>query len=125
MYRTALTPFTHRNGFAVEPMLDRFFANALDIPVRHGSDVEEQEDRAVVSLELPGVRPEQLSITVEGRTLTVAVDRGERGTARRQYTIGPKYDLSQVDAKLEFGVLTLALPKAPEAQPRQIPVTVG
>lgn len=125
MYRNALVPFVRRNGFAVEPMLDHFFSTAFDVPVRHAADVEELDDRAVVTLEVPGVRPEQLAITAEGRTLTVAVDRGERGTTRRQYTIGPKYDLGRVEAKLELGVLTLVLPKAAEAQPRQIPVTVG
>lgn len=125
MYRTSMIPFGTRNGFDIEPRIDRFLASAFDAPVRLGADVEEQDDRAVVSLDIPGVRPEQLSITAEGRTLTVAVDRGERGTYRRQYTIGPKYDLTNVEAKLELGVLTLVLPKAAEAQPRSIAVTVG
>lgn len=125
MYQNTLLPFASRNSFAVEPFVDRLFGNGLDIPVRHSVDVEEQDDRALVSLALPGVRPDQLSITAEGRVVTVAVDRGDRGSFRRQYTVGAKYDLTQLEARLELGVLTLVLPKAAEAQPRQIPVAVG
>ncbi|MDX2207867.1 MAG: Hsp20/alpha crystallin family protein [Gemmatimonadales bacterium] len=125
MYRNTLLPFSARNPFAVEPLVDRLFGNGMEVPVRHSVDVEEHEDRAVVSLALPGVRPEELSITAEGRLVTVAVDQGERGRFRRQYTVGPKYDLAQIEARLELGMLTLVLPKAAEAQPRQIPVTIG
>jgi HSP20 family protein len=125
MVRNALTPWT-RSGFGVEPAIDRFFARTLDVPVwSGGADVEELEDRAVIRLDVPGVKPEQVAISAEHRTLTVKVDREGHGSFSRQYTIGPKYDLGGVQASLELGVLTLSLPKAPEAQPRQIPVQVG
>jgi HSP20 family protein len=90
-----------------------------------GADVQELEDRAVIAMEVPGVRPEQLSVSAEHRTLTVKVEREGQGTTTRQFTIGTKYDLANVEAKLEYGVLTLSLPKAAEAQPRQVAVTVG
>ncbi|MCA9768814.1 MAG: Hsp20 family protein [Gemmatimonadetes bacterium] len=57
--------------------------------------------------------------------MTVKVEREGKGTFTRQYTIGGKYDLAQVQANLELGILTLTLPKAAEAQPRTIPVQVG
>lgn len=122
MVRNAVTPWTR----TVEPAIDRFFARALDVPVwSAGADVEELEDRAVIRLEVPGVRPEQVAVSVEHRTLTVKVERDGKGTFSRQYTIGGKYDLAQVQAALELGILTLTLPKAAEAQPRSIPVQVG
>ncbi len=125
MVRDMMMP-VRRNGFAIEPTIDRFFARAFDVPVwSAGADVQELEDRAVITMELPGVRPEQLSVSAEHRTLTVKVEREGQGTSTRQYTIGTKYDLTGVEAKLEYGVLTLTLPKAPEAQARQVAIQVG
>ena len=125
MVRDMMMP-VRRNGFAIEPTIDRFFARAFDVPVwSAGADVQELDDRAVITMELPGVRPEQLSVSAEHRTLTVKVEREGQGTSTRQYTIGTKYDLTGVEAKLEYGVLTLTLPKAPEAQARQVAIQVG
>lgn len=110
----------------VEPAIDRFFARAFDVPVwSGGADVQELADRAEITLDVPGVKPEQINVSAEHRTLTVKVEREGRPAYVRQYTIGTKYDLSQVQAKLELGVLTLTLPKAPEAQPRNVPVLVA
>ncbi|MDX2263181.1 MAG: Hsp20/alpha crystallin family protein [Gemmatimonadales bacterium] len=126
MVRNAMTPWTGRGGVGFEPTIDRMIARALDVPVwSGGADVVEHDDRAEVSLDVPGVKPEQITVQAEGRTLTVKVEREGRGSFSRQYTIGPKYDISEVQARLELGVLTLTLPKAAEAQPRQVPIMVG
>jgi len=115
-----------QNQFAIEPAIDRFIARTFDVPVwSGGADVQELTDRAVITLDVPGVKPEQLSVTAEHRTLTVKVEREGRAPFVRQYTIGTKYDLAQVQAKLELGVLTLTLPKAAEAHVRTVPVTVA
>lgn len=124
MVRTALTPFT-RNGLEIEPALDRFLGRTLDLPfLGDGTEVQELEDRAEVRIEVPGVKPEQLSVNVEHRTLTVKVEREGRGSFTRQFAVGPTYDLGKIDAHLEYGVLTLTLPKAAEAQPRAIEVKI-
>lgn len=123
MVRNALTT---RNGFGIEPALDRFFGRTLDMPFfGDGTEVREMEDKAEVRIDVPGVKPEQLSVNAEHRTLTVKVERDERGSFTRQFTVGPTYDLGKVQARLEYGVLTLTLPKAAEAQPRSIQVQVG
>jgi HSP20 family protein len=123
--RNVMMPVS-RNGFGIEPSIDRFFARAFDVPVwSAGADVQEHGDHAVITMEVPGVRPEQLSVSAEHRTITVKVEREGQGTSTRQFTIGTKYDIAGLAAKLEFGVLTLSLPKAAEAQVRQVPVTVG
>jgi HSP20 family protein len=114
------------NQSPIEPAIDRFFARAFDIPVwSGGADVQELADRAEIAVDVPGVKPEQISVSAEHRTLTVKVERDGRAPFVRQYTIGTKYDLSQVQAKLELGVLKLTLPKAAEAQPRTVPVMVA
>lgn len=126
MVRNTMTPWTGRGVTGFEPAIDRFIASALDVPVwSGGADVVELDDRVEVSIDVPGVKPEQVSVSVEGRTLTVKVERDDRGSFSRQYTIGPKYDVGQVQARLDLGVLKLTLPKAAEAQPRQVPITIG
>ncbi|MGH7582052.1 MAG: Hsp20/alpha crystallin family protein [Gemmatimonadales bacterium] len=107
----------------LEPAIDRFFARAFDVPVwSGGADVQELDDRAVITLDVPGVKPDQIVVTAEHRTLTVKVEREGRQPHVRQYTIGTKYDIGQVSAKLELGVLTLTVPKAAEAQARTVPI---
>ncbi len=126
MVRHAIAPWGARNGVGFEPTIDRFMARALDVPVWSGqADVLELDDRVEVALDVPGVKPEQITVSAEGRTLKIEVEREGRGSFTRQYTIGAKYDIGQVQARLDLGVLTLTLPKAPEAQPRQVPVTIG
>lgn len=89
---------------------------------------------------LPGVKAEDIDITVAGNTITI---RGERKRAnslpdeayRRQERWHGKWsrtvqapdrsDLSQLGATLENGVLVLRLPKAPEAHARHVPVKVS
>jgi HSP20 family protein len=125
MVRNPMMPL-RQNGFGFEPAIDRFFARAFDVPVwSGGADVQELDDHAVITLDVPGVKPEQVSVSAENRTLTVKVERDGRGSFTRQYTIGSKYDLAGVTAKLELGVLSLSLPKAAEAVARQIPVTMA
>jgi HSP20 family protein len=86
--------------------------------------------------ELPGMREEDVRITVDGSTLTLAGERkveAPEGYAAhrrerqnlsfsRSTTLPTKVDAEKVQAKLANGVLELTLPKAPEAQPRQIAV---
>ncbi len=125
MVRHARAPWA-LDSFGIEPAIDRFISRAMDVPVwSGGADVTETDEHAVIKVEVPGVRPEQLAVTVEHRTLTLTIERDGKGSYTRQYTIGTKYDLTQVRAELAFGVLTLTLPKAAEAQTRTIPVNVA
>jgi HSP20 family molecular chaperone IbpA len=125
MVRHARAPWA-LDSFGIEPAIDRFISRAMDVPVwSGGADVTEADDRATIRVDVPGVRPEQLNVTVEHRTLSLKIDRDGKGSYTRQYTIGSKYDLNQVHAELAFGVLTLTLPKAAEAQSRSIPVQVS
>jgi HSP20 family protein len=121
--RNAWNPRWTDADFNFEPAIDRFFMRAFDVPVwSGGADVQELDDRAVITLDVPGVKPDQITVTAEHRTLTVNVERDGRDPYVRRYTIGTKYDVAQVAAKLELGVLTLTLPKAAEAQARTVPV---
>jgi HSP20 family protein len=125
MVANRIMPFA-RNGFRFEPVVDQWMDRAFGFPGWTArSEVAELEDRAEIRLEVPGIKPEQIQVSAEHRVITVRIAREGQEELTRQYTVGPQYDLTQVQARLELGVLTLMLPKAPEAQPRQIAVTVG
>lgn len=92
------------------------------------------DDAIVLQSDVPGLKPEELSVTLEGDTLTIrgelnaANDRKyllrERPTGRfeRTLTINTPIDQSKVEAQFADGVLTLTLPKAEAVKPRQITV---
>jgi HSP20 family protein len=97
---------------------------------RRGSDVW-------VHIDLPGVKAENLEITVERNVLTIAAERnwqrqegdqsyfGERyrGNFRRQIQLGDGLDLENLEADLHDGVLTVRIPVAGQAKPRKVQVS--
>jgi HSP20 family protein len=86
-------------------------------------DVTEEENQVLVSVELPGVKPDAVKITVENNLLTI---KGERkGLAfERAFTLPNTIDAERISARSELGVLLITLPKAEKAKPRQISVQV-
>lgn len=90
----------------------------------------------VVRAEVPGVADADLDVTVEQGLVTLrgerkvevpegyAAHRQERGNMKfaRSFTLPCRVDTEKASAHLENGVLTLALPKAAEDQPRQITI---
>ena len=126
--------------------MDRLFEDAfvfstrLMAPVRPFGmelDLVEEEDRFVVRASMPGVRPDDLDISLTENTVTI---RGELkpdedikeeqyhirerryGTFSRSITLPAPIDTNAVDAVYEDGVLTLTLPKAEEVRPKKIAV---
>ena len=89
--------------------------------------------------DVPGVKESDLELTLEQDVLTVAgerkltapeghtLHRQERRAARfsRTFTLPCKVDADELTAELKDGVLTIKLPKAPEAQARRITVKAG
>ena len=96
-------------------------------------------DRLVVSFDLPGVRPEDIDLTVERNQLTVtaerAVDRqegeewlvAERPTGRftRQLLLGDNLDTDSIQADVHHGVLEITIPVAEQAKPRKVAIGGG
>jgi HSP20 family protein len=102
-------------------------------------DVVEREDAIRLAVEVPGVDPAAIDVTVNDRVLTVS---GERRLARpegasayrlerrfgrfaRSLTLPRTVDAERIAARYEHGVLHLELPKRAEAQPRRIAVATG
>lgn len=103
-------------------------------------DVHDSDGGYVLQAELPGVRPEDTEILVQGSTVTIQGERKadeERqeggylprehryGSFRRSITLPAPISTDQAVAHFENGVLTLTLPKAEEARPKPIKVGAG
>lgn len=102
-------------------------------------DVYRHGDRFVVRVDLPGIDPASLDITVEKNVLTLKAERtwtpadgdelivSERpqGTFTRRLFLGDGLDTDKVSAAYEHGVLTVTVPVAETAKARRIEVTVG
>lgn len=100
-------------------------------------DIRETKDGYLFQADMPGVRMEDLDISVTGNRLTVSGRRepeeqqqegsyftSERsfGAFTRSFTLPDSADLEHIRADLNNGVLTLLLPKRPEMQPRRVQI---
>lgn len=108
-----------------------------DLPVLSpATDIHETDKEIVVVMDLPGVRQDQIEITLENRVLTISARTAveeptdkelvyrEFGPAefRRSFSLTEDVDREQITARIKNGALRLTLPKAAEAQPRRIAV---
>jgi HSP20 family protein len=103
-------------------------------------DVYDDKDRLVVKVELPGLKKDEINISLHDGTLTVSGERkaehevkegqtfrSERyfGKFQRNLTLPTAVDSGKVQAAYTDGVLSIDLPKAEEAKPKQIAVSVS
>ena len=84
-------------------------------------DVTEDEQGIRLVAEVPGYKPESVKVAIENRVLTMSGEK-ENGSFRRSFTVPGTIDTDKIEASLEHGLLTVIMPKAEEAKPREIPV---
>jgi len=110
-------------------------------PMAMPIDAYRRADSFLLQLDLPGVDPESIELTVEDNVLSISAQRtaapqsddgiesviAERtfGTFTRQVVLGKTLDSERIEASYERGVLTVAIPVAEQAKPRRIEVSVG
>lgn len=130
---------------AMNSLLQDSFVRPSGAPAQSGLtalalDVGETDNDFVVKATLPGVKPDDVQITVHGDTLTIRGEskaeeekKGEHwhfrerrtGVFQRSLTLSSPVDSDKAQADFEHGVLTLRLPKSESAKPRQIKVGAG
>lgn len=134
-------PFQELSKLRAE--MDRLFADVMGgtsftttSGVYPALNVTEDADKLYVQAELPGIRPEDIDISVEGNTLTlrgerkpdsaenVSYHRRERkaGKFHKALTLPYEIDHEGVVAECKNGVLKLTLPKSERAKPKKIAV---
>lgn len=85
--------------------------------------IDQTEEGLLFSLDLPGVKPEDLSVKTAGCNLTVAgKNRGKNFS--HSYRISKDYDADSAQAFLEHGVLTVKFSKSVNAETKNIKVNV-
>jgi HSP20 family protein len=101
-------------------------------------DVTTDADKLTIEAALPGVRPEDVDITIENGTVTISgktasersgdegsylVQEIRRGSFSRSVTLPTGLEADKAAATFEHGVLRLSIPKAEQVKPRQIKIT--
>jgi len=149
-------------GSVMWPSLDRWASlrddldNLLELPFLTGGarqaqlfsgwtpalDLYQNNDNVVAIVELPGLRKEDIEISLHDGTLTIAGERKSEtvgngngdsatrterftGKFRRSITLPTRVDANKVNATYKDGILTVTLPKAEEAKPKQIQVNLS
>ncbi|MBV9874391.1 MAG: Hsp20/alpha crystallin family protein [Verrucomicrobia bacterium] len=101
-------------------------------------DVYQDNDQFTVVVELPGLKKEDIELSLHDGVLTISGERkqekkGEEGYKnerffgrfQRSVTLPASVDGNKVKATYQDGILKVVLPKAEEAKPKQIEVSVG
>ena len=102
---------------------ERFLAESFLQPASTGVKVDQNEQAWTVSLDVPGVSREQLTIDVDGTVVRVQTAKDAPRQYRAAYELPAEIDAEATTAKLENGVLTLTLgKKKPVVTARQIEV---
>ena len=100
-------------------------------------DAYRRGDQFFIHVDLPGVDPDAIELTVEKNVLTIRAERrfdteegdelliSERpqGTSSRQLMLGDSLDSDSLEADYDQGVLTLRIPVAEAAKPRRVEIT--
>jgi HSP20 family protein len=116
-----------------KPSAERTEHQEFVVPV---VNIFETRDGYALEAEMPGVNKDGLEITLDGNEITIIGRRAtepvngdlllrERSTAdyRRVFELDPAIDAGKISAKMEQGMLMLALPKSERVKPRKIIVS--
>jgi HSP20 family protein len=129
---------------AIQDEMNQLFGRAAGQASRRtwapALDISERKDAYVVTVEVPGVKADDLDITLEDGLLTIQGERHftqesteqqfhrvERryGSFRRSITLPSQVQADAIEASFEDGVLEVIVPKAEEARPKKITVRPG
>lgn len=123
-------------GFLVRPLA--YEGARGETPLRMKVDVAEKNGAYLVTAELPGVKKEDIQISIDGAQVSLTADvkrereasqdervlHAERvyGKVSRSFTLPQELDDAKAEAKFRDGVLELTLPKKAAAQRKQISI---
>lgn len=126
----------------MDEMMQRAYSGAEGEQAAFGMemDVSETEDAYEIDASVPGIKPEDIDVTLDNNVLTIRgqtkAEREEKGKTyhvrerrmgsfARSITLPSTVSADRIDARYEDGVLKLRLPKAEEARPKRIEIKKG
>ncbi|HXE40210.1 MAG TPA: Hsp20/alpha crystallin family protein [Azonexus sp.] len=121
-------PVVHTRAFApafrsFDRSFERFVNDTFFSDAARGFNVEQDDKGWSVSLDMPGVARDDLSITIEGSIVRIDTKAEAKRQFKAAYELPQDIDAGASGAKLENGVLTLSLAKqVPVSNARQIEV---
>ena len=129
---------------SMREVMDRLFNEALPSPhngklstISPDVDIIEYDDKFIVKAELPGFKPEDIDIQVEGNVLILKgkyqtegdkqegefhVHERRRGNFTRTFALPTHVKANRVNAEFENGILTIMLPKDESTVPQKITI---
>lgn len=123
------------NKFMMRPLL----REGLEMEPQIKMDVKEADGQYQIKAEIPGVKKDDIHVTVEGNRVSISAEikqekeakEGERvircersyGMASRSFTLADEVDQSKVQAKYDNGVLELTLPKKAGSSRKEISIS--
>jgi HSP20 family protein len=136
-----IVPYWTSRGFASDffDEMERIFDNWESGPSTRAYDektfdpafeIAESGEHYLMSVDLPGMKKEDIKIEVSDNILTISGERkressDKNGFFKRSFTLPSSVETGKVEARYENGVLELYLPKTQVAKPRQIEVQSG
>jgi HSP20 family protein len=127
----------------IDRVFDSSRGSLFRTPASFGSwspalDLYQDKDQFTVVTDLPGLKKEEIEISLHDGVLTISGERKQEpkegskgyrterfyGRFQRTVTLPASVDAEKVSAKYQDGILKVVLPKAEEAKPRQIEVSV-
>jgi HSP20 family protein len=125
------------NGFFLTPMFDEWIPDTMRS--QPAVNIWDQGEELTVEMEVPGVKSDQIDVSVMGEELNIKVDRPDveqegvtyhrrerpAGSFSRVVQLPCAINTEKVAADLHEGVLTLHLPKAEAAKPHKITVATA
>jgi len=139
-----ITNLSQRMDRVFEELMGRSLRRLADEDRLRGSwspavNILEKKDAIVITADLPGLKAEEVEITVDNGVLTI---RGERrleeaadgetyhrvervyGMFERTFTLPNSVEVNKIDAKFRNGEMVVTLPKREESKPRAVKVAI-
>ena len=128
--------FESKFGFPFSKNTDEEFENAVWMPM---TDIFEDKDNFQLSLDLPGLKKEDVKISFINGQLKISGERQQEkdekngkyhrvertyGKFFRSFTLPEKIKESDIQAEFREGQLTVTIPKAEEAKPKELEIKV-
>lgn len=125
----ALVPFYNaRQVPSLFKDMDELFNNWAAAPTRswdYGTQFVEAEDHFSLSVDIPGIKKNELKLELHGQNLTISGESQREKISRsfrRAFTLPKEVNIEKIEAKFEDGVLELRLPKMEAAKSRTIEI---